>query len=617
MTERANCWYYEAGGEVVGPFSRREFFEKLISQDIPPTARVYYFDGERRVYVDPRSLLARWQRMEGSRAQSSHGGSVPGLREPQPSRLATWAGAMSSEPQGVPGRLISPGGGQSGVPEGMATVEVTSRARRTNYSWRVGAILFVTCAVVVFLAAVVLPQRRPNSEVASNHSQRTAANELPAGAPAQNIPAQPKEPRPPAKERPAVQQGVTKAGDAGKASSPDSPAAPPQEREKPAAPQESDPAPPPASGVQAWLDKVQDACVVVIAASWNGNAAMGSGFFVNLPAQCPIVVTNHHVVEGATKIAVKLRSGEMYQVDRGALFPRSDLAFLAVDGLKTAPATLELRKELPKLAENVYAYGAPQGLEATITKGIVSSVRRTSEIPFLADSGEYDDLLWIQTDAAVNPGNSGGPLLDEQGRVVGVNTMKRAEAENLNFAVSAQVVAQRFGTARLASLELAQAPLQDQSGDTAPANNPWGETIAYWLLLKVTFEAVKGKEAELDAVCKNPLIPEFRKVELLGEFAGTLEGAAAFVLSLPVQNVDEAAVRAGKAVAALFHEYSNTLREAFRIAVQSRNPLAIQSQIEELSAEFFLKMVAIGVILEDARLELSRRSGLNFPPIAE
>jgi len=363
---------------------------------------------------------------------------------------------------------------------------------------------------------------------------------------------------------------------------------------------------------------VQEACVVVISQSLEGDAAMGSGFFVKASSNWPIVVTNHHVVEGAAQIVVKLRSGEMYRIRRGALLPRYDLAFLAVEGLRTVPAVLELRKDLPALTETVYAYGAPKGLEATITRGIVSSLRRTSEIPFLAD--DYDEAVWVQTDAAINPGNSGGPLLDARGRVVGVTTFKRAEAENLNFAVSAVTVAEHLENARVVNL---RPPHVGLAGGTtgasrsAPQTNPWVETALYWACLKVAWDAAKETEKEVTRTTNNPWMSPQEKTLVLAAWAKSLWGASAMVSDFPTDHVDKSAVTAGQALAVFFEEYANTIQQGLQVATRTNNVWLAERQIENLAQQFAAKTVVIAGILEAARADLSQRSGMDFPTIME
>ena len=150
----------------------------------------------------------------------------------------------------------------------------------------------------------------------------------------------------------------------------------------------------------------------------------GSGFIISKDGQ---VVTNNHVVEGASEIVVKLADGEEYPATVLGRDPKTDLALLKIKPRKDLPtATLGDSKSL-KVGEWVVAIGNPLGLSNTVTAGIVSAKGR--EI----GAGPYDDFL--QTDAPINPGNSGGPLVNLRGEVVGINTAIAAHGQGIGFAI--------------------------------------------------------------------------------------------------------------------------------------------------------------------------------------
>jgi serine protease Do len=137
---------------------------------------------------------------------------------------------------------------------------------------------------------------------------------------------------------------------------------------------------------------------------------LGSGFVINADGY---VLTNNHVVDGASEIRVKLADGRELSGRVVGRDPKTDLALLKVDagGLPVIPLGDSSRLEV---GEPVMAVGNPFGLEQTVTTGIVSATGRA------IGAGPYDDF--IQTDASINPGNSGGPLINTRGEVVGVNT---------------------------------------------------------------------------------------------------------------------------------------------------------------------------------------------------
>ena len=170
--------------------------------------------------------------------------------------------------------------------------------------------------------------------------------------------------------------------------------------------------------------------VVVIRVVGQYGDSLGSGFVVDKSGQ---IVTNYHVIEGAKSATAVFRTKEEFEI-KGywALDPLSDLAVLQIDCPADKLHPVTLAKELPKKGEAVAAFGAPYGLDFSYTKGDVSALREGTEFK---RKGQY-----IQTSAAISQGNSGGPLTNMKGEVVGVNSFKRASGENLNFAISAMDV---------------------------------------------------------------------------------------------------------------------------------------------------------------------------------
>ena len=142
----------------------------------------------------------------------------------------------------------------------------------------------------------------------------------------------------------------------------------------------------------------------------NFSTGQGSGFFISADGYA---VTNNHVVEKASTVQVKLDDGKTYDAKVIGTDPRSDLALIKVDGRNDFPYA-KLSEKAPRIGDWVLAVGNPFGLGGTVTAGIVSA--RSRDI----GAGPYDDF--IQIDAPVNKGNSGGPTFDVDGNVIGVNT---------------------------------------------------------------------------------------------------------------------------------------------------------------------------------------------------
>ena len=139
------------------------------------------------------------------------------------------------------------------------------------------------------------------------------------------------------------------------------------------------------------------------------ETSMGSGVIINADGT---ILTNAHVVKGASEIVAKLPDGRTFQAASFAADEEVDLAVVKISGKDLPVASLGDSDSL-EVGQWVVAIGNPFGLEHTVTAGVVSAIRR--------NSGENQEDF-IQTDAAINPGNSGGPLVDLRGQVVGINT---------------------------------------------------------------------------------------------------------------------------------------------------------------------------------------------------
>ena len=162
--------------------------------------------------------------------------------------------------------------------------------------------------------------------------------------------------------------------------------------------------------------------------------SLGSGVIVNPDG---LVVTNYHVIEGASEIKVALSDKREFAADVALKDQRSDLAVLRIKGAKERFPTLPFaNSDEAQVGDVVLAIGDPFGVGQTVTHGIVSAVART-------DIGVSDYQFFIQTDAAINPGNSGGPLVDMSGRMVGINSAiysRSGGSQGIGFAIPANMV---------------------------------------------------------------------------------------------------------------------------------------------------------------------------------
>lgn len=179
------------------------------------------------------------------------------------------------------------------------------------------------------------------------------------------------------------------------------------------------------------------------------SMALGSGFITD---ESGYIVTNHHVIEGASKISVRLHDEREFTAELVGADPKTDIALLRIRAGEPLPAVTFGDSESVRVGDPVLVIGNPHGFGFSVSAGIISARNRSL-------NGTYDDFL--QTDAAINVGNSGGPLFNQDGEVIGVNTaiIGRAGAAtpsslgigfSMSSAVVSKVIAQleEFGTTR-------------------------------------------------------------------------------------------------------------------------------------------------------------------------
>ncbi|MBA7587221.1 hypothetical protein ES708_29240 [subsurface metagenome] len=183
------------------------------------------------------------------------------------------------------------------------------------------------------------------------------------------------------------------------------------------------------------IKRIEPSTVIIFTYDNNGIfLRLGSGFFIN---QNGDVITNYHILQGASYAEVKTSDGKTYPITYiVAEDEQSDIICLSVDIPSQYVYPLSLNTSLPEVGERIIVYGSPLGLEKTVSDGIVSAIR---------EGPAYGKI--IQITAPVSPGSSGSPVLNMKGEVIGVATFQFIEGQNLNFAIPSE---------RIANLNLAE-----------------------------------------------------------------------------------------------------------------------------------------------------------------
>ncbi len=262
-------------------------------------------------------------------------------------------------------------------------------------------------------------------------------------------------------------------------------------------PPQAGPAPP---NAVALVDRIEAAVVRID----TDEAVVGSGFVVDPKG---LICTNYHVINGASRATVTFKDHRSLPVLGYVAVNRGkDLAILAVQPDAPLPS-LRLSANLPAKLAVVMAFGSPKGFSSTVTQGNVSAIRDADEVNKISlESGNGDfcrrmgydgDSTWIQNTTPISPGSSGGPLVDTQGEVVGINTWTVTTGQGLNFAVAAKHIADLLPkVAPPRPLSTLLPPLHSVAQQHPPTNFGEREREEAVRRLKAVGEAQAKKERE-------------------------------------------------------------------------------------------------------------------------
>uniref|UniRef100_A0A7C3J6F2 Trypsin-like serine protease n=1 Tax=candidate division WOR-3 bacterium TaxID=2052148 RepID=A0A7C3J6F2_UNCW3 len=170
------------------------------------------------------------------------------------------------------------------------------------------------------------------------------------------------------------------------------------------------------SSISNIIEKIKESIVVV-----KTDKNIGTGFIADTTG---IVITNAHVVEDSTDCEIQMFDKKSYDAKVIESNFDMDIAFIKIISNRVFKKANVLKRKDYNVGDEVIAYGNPLGFENTVTKGIISALDR-----------EIGGIKYIQTDVPINPGNSGGPLVDKKGRIIGINTLKIADASGIGFAI--------------------------------------------------------------------------------------------------------------------------------------------------------------------------------------
>ncbi len=195
------------------------------------------------------------------------------------------------------------------------------------------------------------------------------------------------------------------------------------------------------NSIASSIDKVYDAVYVIEAFSNGTQSSSGSGFVYKKDSKYGYILTNYHVVDGASSLKVVNMNGDEVSAKYLGGDSYADIAVLRIDAKDVLDVASLGDSTKSKVGDTVFTVGTPVDSEyiGTVTKGILSGANRTITV---SDSTKGSYMMEVlQTDASINPGNSGGPLVNMNGEVIGITSMKlvTSEIEGMGFAIPIEI----------------------------------------------------------------------------------------------------------------------------------------------------------------------------------
>jgi hypothetical protein len=332
----------------------------------------------------------------------------------------------------------------------------------------------------------------------------------------------------------------------------------------------------------------------------------GSGFILDEHT----IITNFHVVAGAEKAQVVFHDKSQTDVSGFcAVSTSTDIALLNVDvPAEMAANALKIATELPKPGEQVYAFGSPLALSGSISDGIVSAVRRGKEIEAAAQMGYKADSLWIQTTAPISPGNSGGPIVNSAGEVLGLATFIDKRGQNINFATSSQQISSMLDAfvflgrpdTKLSELPKA-APAAAGSGNRDTTLEFWNNWARLRTKARISSKTVpKAKEA---------------KIALHDRIAHGFTEFADAVTSMKTQEVDAALLEIVSKDAAIHRRLGEAWSRS-STAIRNGDLRGIDGSAREIEG-LTRQLTESDNALTQVRFAMSKAHGIDFPTFVQ